>query len=982
MMISTKSKIIRVLLTVTLISLFIGFAMAFTACDQPNNQGESEPPAQSVVEVSVNGAFTGEVTDADIMENLTVELVDPSGTRTAVEYEVKSSRISDDGTHLEIVITVQGVDKDVLAEYVTVKEVTVRDDLKPLYDMLKAEGDKSFTAVLTCATKDGQGTKKLTYKATVNVLAEGGIEFAIDQVDGDTDTLLFSYKDSKIYFDGNVINLTDIEPKLIELLSQLMTYEETEEIIDEIAGEGAEIETIDTDKLFDTFIAFSNALDTMDEFADNPFLSLFDITFTNTDGVYLLEMNAKSIFAYIPELLPAISIGDYDVDYNELFVKLDELLGGFLTSDSVKLNAMFEVNQCEVILGLKLTDIASEKDYSISVAVAVADSKSEITMPVIEDDELQDASINAVINLPIKDANIDCDIVLHSFEAFNIVGKDVITADINYNGEKAGNIVINGSYIYIDLTKLLTELTGQEINAKFYEEYKIDGEPATLTEIVTLKVKDLVKGLINMIMGGQSDEEQHGDNAYVVAEFVEGSNLFVIGTTEDQLKEELYVYLVTGVYDSTEITEYTVVGFDGSVSGNFNIEIQTANGSAYLDIVIYNPENKSVTGVEAKSYITGTEYVTTAEAGINASDVTCDGYAYFTDGVANWKEVVAVNIVKVNSVDVTEETEFSQSGDYEVTFGYTLNDVQVTFDAVIRVCNPANPLPIALSVDSYVYVSEDATEDDLRSSLIVEVLYDNFDYSDPISDYEFVNGFTYGDPYVTIKYGDISAVVEIRYYDEDPSGVEPAVEEETDYNEMIMTYAKFLRFFVMGEEDNLQAILTNSYASLMNIIAENQDTFASIIKTEETNDGTITTFTLSSEEDVDVLDIVNLFVGIPVGEDYMDITEGMVVLLASMVADINVDDLQAIVNEYFGKEVGEFIQNIYITVETKNDDNSFVKVSLTDGENEYCSFEVSGKLIDRQENVVLTEDDTNDALPMSEFMGVMKDAYDLIKVVG
>lgn len=1006
-MFSQKNKFVKTLLTALTLIAVLCFTLAFAACSGKTGK-------DPVIEYTIDtDTFVGYVTDADIAQGITVKVVNADGTKREVEFTVKSKTVSSDGTQITIVIEAEGVEKTIVAPYA---EKAVRNELKPLYEALSNGGDKSFILNLSATkTVDGE-TNAVSARADVNLLEEEGVSFKIVSFgDEDEEQLLVAYKDLSLYICGKVIDFNEILGKFYELFGEYLPVADAADDTAPIASEDNEEES-EGDLLFNAFISASNAFDVLDSMAGSPLLAYFGASLTKSEGLYTLEINTEALMQILPTYLDGVINEDKEedekIDVQGIFDLADKLLDGALTSGDYKLSATFGINGLEAALSLSVINNKNEDVYTVSASLSVSDQPAEIVIPeVIEEDEepatepeeqeATDLEFNAYLVLPEGTVNLGLNVVLHVSDFSDITGKDLVTATLNCMGiEEAITFVLNDNYVYLDISGLYglipadeTEQTGDDqtdeepVYVAFYQAFEIDGEPASIVDmlpVIISEIKDMNSDENEEIDDGSSDgqygytdnnddtDDTDDQNEYpvFVVTFNEGKNgVFSIGATEDDVRAALDVYFVDEEGEETAVTDYTIRRLNLSESNKTEIEIISGDYSDVIEIVVYNPDSLAITGIEIDSRVADTAYVTVASVNTSVSELGILGLVSYSDGTIEWQTYEELEVVKVNDDVITEEFEFTLSGDYELTFEYdgeTLDGVYA-----VHVFDPDNLVAVGISAEDALYVDADTTEEDLRNTLYVVVIYDDYDTTEAVEDYEIVNGYTYGDEFITVKYGDFEWIVNIEEYGDNP--YYPDDEEEFTIEDLI----KYLRFVeIDGEDDKIDyvAVIDASIDKIKKIVEDNAELIKSIVITDKGDYDVIITIKINSEDDIDLLAVINLFAGIPGEEDFTDINEtaikGLVLKLAK---GMSAETIDAMIRNFVGADLETILSDLYAEIVIVNAEGEFgFEFVLASGEETvYLVTGLSLREIDKADQFICNDEMIEKALSFEDFQETM-----------
>ena len=696
-MFSQKSKFLRTLLLVTCLTLVFAFVLALSACGKPEDKKEDEKqePVTPVIEVTTDAVFTGDVTDDEIAEGLTVKRVAEDGTKSDVTFTVKSKTVSEDKTQIFIVIVVEGIEKTVTADYVPKEEDPIREDLKPLYEFLKAEGGKSFSIKLNASKTVGEETKDFGATVLVNVSENGKVEIKVS--DGEDQTVAV-YKDEIVFVKGKIIDLSKIiahfkktadDP---ELVCAYPPVEDNEEgtLVADFDG----IEEILADPLTGAFATVSGALNMLDGIAESNALLSFGVNLTKADGKYIVEIKSDALLKALPMIIAmAVESENYEnavATVNSVVDALDNMLDGALKEGKVLLNVSFGIDGLSAEVSAKLTNEKTETVYECNFAVDLSAEAFEIVIPEGEDLVIDDVEVTATLKLGKVD--VAASAVLHTSAILDFEGKDLLTANVKFMDTKDAIVfVLNDRYVFLDITGLAKQVSSDAGTVAFYNAFEIDGEPASFVDMIPELIGKLINGGSQeiddgdepqVIDDGGDDGEDDGETApELVAGYKEfGLTSFEIGATEEELRESITVYIYDGVENYEEVTEYTIEGFDSSAYFYDEVTIKYGDYTAKLSVVIFDPEN-----IELYSLAVDIENF------VEENETKDDLRNHFTV-YAEYIDKTEETIVKREVVEDYEIVEFT-FGDRSVTITYNgiETEVDIPYDEPYNPEDPEDP---------------------------------------------------------------------------------------------------------------------------------------------------------------------------------------------------------------------------------------------------------------------------------------------------
>lgn len=697
-MFSQKSKFLRTLLLVTCLTLVFAFVLALSACGKTEDKKEDEKqdPVTPVIEVTTDAVFTGDVTDEEIAEGLTVKRVAEDGTKSDVTFTVKSKTVSEDKTQIFIVIVVEGIEKTVTADYVPEEEEVdpIREDLKPLYEFLKAEGGKSFSIKLNASKTVGEETKDFGATVLVNVSENGKVEIKVS--DGEDQTVA-AYKDEIVFVKGKIIDLSKIiahfkktadDPELVCAYPLSDVEEGT------LDADFDGIEEILADPLTGAFATVSGVLNTLDGIAESNALLSFGVNLTKADGKYIVEIKSDALLKALPMIIAmAVESESYEnavATVNNVVDALDNMLDGALKEGKVLLNVSFGIDGLSVEVNAKLTNEKTETVYECNFAVDLSAEAFEIVIPEGEDLVIDDVEVTA--NLKLGKVDVAASAVLHTSAILDFEGKDLLTANVKFMDTKDAIVfVLNDRYVFLDITGLAKQVKSDAGTLAFYNAFEIDGEPASFVDMIPELIGKLVNGGSQVIDDGDEpqiiddggeDGEDDGETApELVAGYKEfGLTSFAIGATEEELRESISVYIYDGIENYEEVTGYTIEGFDSSAYFYDEVTIKYEDYTVKLPVVVFDPENIELysLAVEIENFVEENE---TKEDLRNHFTV----YAEYIDKTEG-------TIVKREVVEDYEIVEFT-FGDRSVTITYNgiATEVDIPYDEPYNPEDPADP---------------------------------------------------------------------------------------------------------------------------------------------------------------------------------------------------------------------------------------------------------------------------------------------------
>ena len=408
--------------------------------------------------------------------------------------------------------------------------------------------------------------------------------------------------------------------------------------------------------------------------------------------------------------------------------------------------------------------------------------------------------------------------------------------------------------------------------------------------------------------------------------FKNGANgaVFDIGATEEDLRNILFIFYTDEDEVDHEITDYTIEGFDGSKSFNDVVEIVIdEDHDIGINVLVYDHANAREESVEVDDpYIWLGATKTEAEECLGA-DVTS------TDGNITWSEYQGGFIIKsVDNEVIGGDFVFDKVGDHSLTL--TREKTGESYECSAYVYDPDNLIVIGIDCDESVYVYAGATEEDIRKNLSVYLVYDNRS-GEEIFDYEIVGGYTDGMEKITVRYGEYTREAKVVIW-EDPSYDEPTAPGKFDFSMLI----KMLRF-VEHDEDNLIVVAVQSIPALIEVIVNNGELLSSLVDFYSEDGKYIARIAVNTADDKDLLAALNLFVGIPTEEGYIDIDENLLTSIVYLMSGTESFDLNAVFGNVPDFDFSKMISDLYLEVGVsfKGGFEVFVRLVGGDGKEYY-----------------------------------------------
>ena len=936
-----NKKLFAVILAV---AVLLTFAFVLSACGDDNNEekpidttapsgnNETDPvetvpvdPNPPVEEAELNVSFDENASysmdEEEIFNALVVEIFE-NGVPRRVEYTITSSEVTEDRQYIKVVVAAEGLEKEILLPYEAEPEVNIREELKPLYNLFTNDGEKSFAIDLTLSTTSANGDtpKDLSLKVMINKTAEG-IEFAVVNASAaeDAENILVLYKNGILsVFGYNVDALSEI----------------TGEALD---GEGI---VIDEDSINSFFESLSGILDTCDSVVETPGVSMM-IGFSKTNGTYHISTDTKKLVTIAQIFLSGNENIGFDVD--EVINLIDTLLDGAVQSGDIKITLSLSVQAEGITLGTELQNSRTGGSLSLAAALTVADEAFEL--PEVSTAGIQDIAIEIPLSTPNGKLDIVGKVVIHSSDIITKSGNDYITGSFTIKGiEDAAKFVVNDKYVFLDFSGFAD---GQP--AFLYKAFEIDGQPVSIFEYIksmntqTDYDEDLTEvGYEDYDYENYDyedyDYEEDDDDDYYYGGYSCGSNhedgLFIlnIGATEEDLRAQ-----INFIVNDEPVTDYQIYGFDSSESAELYVDIMYGDIETSISVVIRDAEHEEFLGFDFGSvYITLGSDVATVELEELYADII------MTDGQVQW--ILYKNgftIDKVNGEAVTEGYTFNTKGDVTLSLTYAANGEPAEISAYVY--DPEN-LEI-VEFDIYpddLYLFEYLTEEELRDRIYFSILYDNgsWNYSD---DFEII-GYEPGATEFEVKFGEYVKQITIEY--DDYIWEDQPTEEPGEFN--ILDLLNYLRVTDIFASDD-------PTAALVELLKQNKDTFASVFSVDIENN--TLRVVLNSSNGGDLVDVINIFFGIPGDEGFTDIDETYLIDYINEAGGLY--DIGTLLNTLFGVDFTDILTDLYFEAGVSFEDGIALNLELNNGgELKYFVTGIEAKFVEAStSNFEVTEAD-------------------------
>lgn len=887
---NTKKKVILSIFLLIFACLFV-----FTACNEGDNGKKPENTTEKIADDTVTEDPGSEIVDpepepepelnvsfdeganyqfdtASIADALSVEVVS-NGVSRKVEFSIKSSTITEDGNYIEVVVAAEGIEKTIRLPYTEEAPLPeIRDELIPLYNFITKSGDKAIAVTISAASSTGESeAKELVYKAILNKTASD-IEFALVDKTLADDKSVVLFRDGSLTFYGATVSREDI----MAIFG-----------IDTIDFSGFDF-TVGEDKADSVFETVSSALDMVDGALASPMISLMNISVSRSDGVYTLRADSAKVITLVQSLYAMYgnqntADGDETIDINAIIDAIDGAFDGALKAGDIDFEVSLTIKEELLAAGITINNKRTNNSVSIDFAVEIAEEA--FVLPEAFEPVAPQLEITVPFKLPQKDVDAALEIVLHLEELLTGADANYVTANISFNEEASiAAAVLNNRYVYIDMSRIAAMVGAPETSEyKFAYKFEINGEPATLFDVVAAKVFGLIYGSDEQEYDSDygTEEDPRFANGYG-ARFDNDGEKFPIGTTEEELRQHLFVYTFDEDDNEIPFTDYTIEGFDGTSSFADYITIKFAERYEFdIYVIIYDPENEhaSYMQIDTLNVPLGTD-VATIQENMWVDVTMTDGNVYwhvYEGGEEGTFEIVAMNFMPVASDYV-----FNTTGESILT----VNRNDMSAYAVVRVYDPDNLSIVEFDCFGTVSMDEETTDEQIRDQIYAYVTYDNGE-QESVEDFEIVD-FTYGDAYMNIKWGEYNGTVSVEYY-----GAGAPEDEPTSIR-------SYIRIENLVNEDGVIDIAA--------IFAENKELLGEIFIVNEDKNGV--RIIVNSKSDRDLLAIVNKYFGIPAEDGFVDIDENYILSLANFMGM----DLSPIFGKLTGVELADFLSELIVDV--------------------------------------------------------------------
>ena len=881
----------------------------------------------------------------DISDAINVEIV-TNGVSQKVDYTVKGYEVSDDGQFVDITIEAYGMQQTIRVPYLDLID-PIRSELKPLYDLLNEEGNKSLTA----SVSGNNGDEDLfSYNLIANFKASGEIEFAV--VDSE-DNVLAMLSNNKLTI-GTLTMEFDMEA-IVAFIEELMGESEVEEDYPALESD-FDMEADEFD-LTEIFTALSTALDTLDTMSGSPMLSALNIEIEGEKGSYTIKLNSKTLLMVLPMI---INEEEMDIDLDEIIDTIDTLMDGALKSGEFELELSLSIKNTTVNLGLKGNNKVNESTFTLNATVTL--SSNLVTLPSLSEEQAEpkDLEISIPMVFPGKEIDNTLIVVVHTSDMLSEFDGELAHATLidNANEGILLDLVVNNYYAYLDMTGLNVKMKFDEEaeTFTFYQAFEIDGEQVTFAEYIAYLTQHNNDVDMPEVDDDYNDDEEFEknplfENGYGAGTVNDEPLVFAIGVTEEEVRRQIYAYYYDENDNQVEYTNYTLPNFDGTKPFSGDLEIKFDDGyELSIELLIIDLDNVQLTK------ITTTLENLFIEIGTSISDIE-EYYLYgtmtYTDGNVEWKRndngftITQIYSESGVTVDLTTSTGLEEIGNYFIFASYEGFDDSYMF--MCYVYDPKNP--IAVGIDCYnsvVYVDETTTEDDIRDMVYVVVVYDN-NGEEEIEDYEIVDGYSYGDEFITIKWHDFSDTILVETFGYNPT---PYDNEFNPYE--LLAYIRFIEF---DEEMDTTDMIMSVLSSISEIVEEHQEEFDALYSVELATGKINFTFNINNEDGNDLFSVINYFLGIPTENGFDDIDEEFIIEAIDNFKDSSMyGSFLLMAENMIGFSISNVIEDSMINLTFSIEDGLSLSFSLDNAESSYMTLGIGVKVVEVNADQVITED--------------------------
>ena len=946
-----RKKSLAVFLSVLL--LVLACVPALSACKRTEPDGNdpvTEPvtdgevssdvadptPAGPELTVSFDEEALYRMDVADLAEALDVEVVS-DGVGRKVGFQILGVGLTEDRRYIELVILADGIEQTVHLPYAD-GPLAIRTELKSLYESLTGADEKSFAFTVSGELTSDEVNDPLAFalRAIINRV-DGAAQIALVDEKREPDKAILLYKDGILTLGGVTISPAEFAQSVADLIRGTGADSDPDEsgysLLTAGGADDGYVETVGATNDFTSgldltslFVGLSKLLNACDRTLTGSLISQLSLNFSNRDGVYSLKTNSKKLIRIISLL--SDDEGLFDLD--EYIDRLDEQTAGALKAGDVKIELSLTMEDSRIALGVLARNERTGSVFTFSAAMEVSAAAYEL--PEASELKLQDITFAVPFVLPQSGISLTLNAVIHLSDLVTAADGDYVTAVVACGeDESAVRFALNNRYIYLDMGGL-AELVGIEdpASCSFYQEFEIDGQPATFFEIVFEK---LFGGPDEEDDPGWGDDDWYDDddddddddwtadprfaNGWGCTAVDENGLIIPIGTTEEELRQLLHVYVFDEDDNLVDFPDYQIEGFDSSASyvGSFTVVFAEGYDDT-MDVVIYNPETVHEVGFEVSKFL--------VELGYPVADVQQDLYGELTMSDDNVTWVVYIDGFTIDTIDfvpVTAGTVFDQRGDHLLSVTRTATG-ETAFTSV-HVYDPENLQIVFFRCSEEIYLEEDSTEEDIREWMYAVIVYDD-ESEQSVEDYEII-GYSSSSDFFEVRWGTYSRQVRVCRV-EGSGNYDPDSPGGSSFTS-ILKYLRILDRFA-GIYD-----LSDLYSVIDSIFGENRSLLNDVFTYE---DGGVLHIVLNTENDRDLLAILNLFAGIPTEDGWQDIDEDTVTSFANTILEMTGIDLGELFRRIVGRGFAEVISELRLRAQLTFDDGIVQSVELNDGgENQY-----------------------------------------------
>ena len=971
-------------LTITVIFLLIAvLSFGLIACKK--NTASSDPiPEASELRVTFDESATYTLDDlTDGSDALSVEVVTGKETKK-VTFHVESSKVTEDGKYIEVVISAEGFTKTVRLPYAGEEQSAIRAELRPLYEMLSAEGKKCFAFTLDgeSVEKTGAEAETFAWRVVLNLLPTDVQLALLSGAQGEDGTM--AYDNTVLSFDG----IQPDDGKYQEMLDLLLGILDVDLDLGSLfgsddaegtasAGEQEDVTVGEEQSMLESFfVDLSSLLETLDDLSGKPAVALAGVEISHTGGTYLVKGDAKRLINVLKAIVDEDALDGIDLDMIVDF--LDEQSDGALKAGKLSLEVSFGIEETTASFSFRFDNRKTGAKGRISFSAELSATPFVIPASQEEDSAGSDLEITIPIALPQRDMSLTLTAVVHLSNILSEGKGELLTATLDYNDtENAATFVLRDTDVYLDLGGFVELFNlGDNVPATFAYAFEKDGEPATIWEI--LPDLFLNESSDTEEPEYEEDEEEPDDplfaNGYGVTIADDGELKFHVGVTEDDVRDKLNVCtfddednqipfadytleIFTSADEEDKITfaDYLENGFKGSASFSGTIKIVLDDKHDWdLPLVIFDPEN-----AQPKSLILPTK--ARFAKGTSVSDA---GAAFlfsvkWSDGSVSWvEEAEGLTFTQIMSsffLPVSTDADLSEAGDYYYTAEYKFAEDKAPLSGGggFYVFDPENLIVERIEGPNEVMLLPEATIDDLRDQLFLTAYFDDGSAEEVIDECE-IEGFDESATSVTLIYEGKRWIVTL---------VRPGSSDPEEKEVSITDYIRFLEDLKEGD-DPVEAAIA--------ILKENKDLWDAVFSVIKGDMKTTLHVNINTEDDKDLFALLNLFFGIPSESGWIDLDENN---LPDVIADLRGKDgfdLNGMFDLIAGTSVPEMFSDLTLDVTFSWDDGIGLMISLADSEQKgYLQIGITTKSIETVAPVERTQEELESASDFEELGTVL-----------